>query len=115
MTVDEKYRGIEYVVTAIPVGAGWRFGDGAGDSYPDSSGYGLAYPEASTVTHTYQAHDQAGYGVSSSVRYTVSWTAYVNGRSVGPYPLGTVDLAAAPLRYPVEQAQPELVELGRVR
>jgi hypothetical protein len=39
----------------------------------------------------------------------VSWTASVNGRTAGPYELGTASLEAQPLSYPVEQAQPELV------
>ncbi|MDQ6722603.1 MAG: hypothetical protein M3003_17675 [Candidatus Dormibacteraeota bacterium] len=111
MTVHEAYRGIEYVVIADPIGADWNFGDGAVARYPDASGYGQAYPRASSVTHTYQAHNQAGYRVKSSVRYAVTWTALIQNRPVGPYGLGTVSLDARPLPYPVEQAQPELVEL----
>jgi hypothetical protein len=45
------------------------------------------------------------------VRYAVSWTATVNGRSNGPYPLGPVALTAIPLVYPVEQAEPVLIEV----
>jgi hypothetical protein len=113
MTVDETYHGIDYVVSAVPTGAAWNFGDGAGARYPNSSGYGQAYPQSSSVTHTYQAHDQAGYLVDSSVQYLVTWTAEIHNHLAGPYPLGSVNLASAPLRYPVEQAQPELVELGK--
>jgi hypothetical protein len=112
MTVHETYRGIEYILTADPIGTDWNFGDGAGARYPDASGYGQAYPQASSVTHTYQAHSQAGYRVKSSVRYSVTWTALTQNRSVGPYALDTVTLDARPLPYPVEQAQPELVELS---
>jgi hypothetical protein len=34
----------------------------------------------------------------------------VGGHSFGPYPLGIIERAAHPLVYPVQQAQPELVE-----
>jgi hypothetical protein len=112
ISVDESYRGISYRVEAVPGAAQWDFGDGTGARYEDSTGYGTAYPQPSSVTRMYQAHDQTGYLVRSSVRYDVAWTALINGRRVGPYPLGTVSLDASPLRYPVEQAQPELVELG---
>jgi hypothetical protein len=116
MTVEETYRGIEYRVKAVPAGATWDFGDGAGMRYDDSGGYGHAYPEASSVTHTYQAHDQTGYRVGSSVRFDVTWTAFVRGRWVGPYSLGTVSLKARSLSYAVEQAQPELVDVtGRAQ
>jgi hypothetical protein len=108
MTVDETDRGIHYVVSAAPIGADWSFGDGTNARYEDASAYGQPYPLASSVRHTYQAHSEAGYTLQSSIRYAVTWTAHVGGRLVGPYPLGDVSLAATPLLYPVEQAQPEL-------
>lgn len=111
MVVHQNYRGIEYVVTATPTGADWDFGDGAGARFLDATGFGLQYPQSSTVKHTYQAHRQAGYRVQSSVRFDVTWTAVVGGRSIGPYAVGSVRLAADPLQYPVEQAQPELREI----
>jgi hypothetical protein len=113
MTVDEIYEGIEYAVTAVPTGAAWDFGDGARADFSDASGFGLPYPQASPVAHVYQAHDQAGYRVKSAVRYSVSWTASINGRTAGPYSLGTTSLDAQPALYPVEQAQPELVFGGQ--
>jgi hypothetical protein len=109
LTVRESFEGIDYTLTATPTGATWDFGDGEGAGFPDESGYGRAYPQTSPVTHVYQAHDQVGYRVKSAVRYSVSWTASVNGRTVGPYSLGTTSIDARPLLYPVEQAQPELV------
>jgi hypothetical protein len=112
MSVHETFSGIDYIVKAVPTGGEWDFGDGAGGRYTDSSGYGRPYPQPSSVTHTYQAHNQAGYSVEASVRYEVTWTAVIHNRSVGPYALGTVSVNARPLRYPVEQAQPELVQLG---
>jgi hypothetical protein len=48
--------------------------------------------------------------VQAAIRYDVSWSAIVGGRAFGPYPLGSMDLPAHALIYPVEQAQPELVE-----
>ena len=113
LTVHETYDGIEYAITAVPTGATWDFGDGASASFPDATGFGLPYPQNSAVTHVYQAHDQAGYGVNSAVRYSVSWSASINGRTAGPYRLGTASLDAQPLRYPVEQAQPELIFGGQ--
>lgn len=113
ITEDERYHGIDYRITAVPTGAEWDFGDGAGASFVGSSGYGLEYPQPSSVTHTYQSHSQAGYDVKAAVRYEVTWTALIGGHWVGPYSLGNASLGAKALRYPVEQAQPELVELGQ--
>jgi hypothetical protein len=109
MTLSETYGGIEYSVTAVPTGAAWDFGDGGRARFADSPAFGLPYPQVSAVTHVYQAHDQGGYMVSSAVRYSVSWTASMNGHTAGPYSLGTISLDARPLLYPVQQAQPELV------
>ncbi len=111
MAVDESYHGIDYTVNAVPTGAEWGFGDGAGAGFPDSSGYGRPYPQPSSVMHTYQAHSQSGYAVKAAVRYAVTWTAVIHNHRVGPYALGAMSLDARPLRYPVEQAQPELIEL----
>jgi hypothetical protein len=113
-TVHKTDKGIDYAVTAVPTGAAWDFGDGGAASFPDASGFGRPYPEASAVTHVYQAHDQSGYHVKSTVTYLVSWTASIKGRTAGPYPLGTAAVDAQPLLYPVEQAQPELVLGGQV-
>ncbi|MHB8590168.1 MAG: hypothetical protein ACYDA0_15195 [Candidatus Dormibacteraceae bacterium] len=111
LTFDETYQGTEYVVTATPIGANWDFGDGSSTRSTDSSGFGVAYPQRSSVTHTYEAHSQEGYGVRAAIRYDASWTALVGGRRFGPYALGSMELPARPLVYPVEQAQPELVEM----
>jgi hypothetical protein len=112
MTVHETDHGIDYVLSAVPAGADWDFGDGGGDRYPDSSGYGREYPLPSSVTHMYQADDEAGYRVKATLRYVVSWSAVIHNHSIGPYPLGTLSIDAVPLRYPVVQAQPELIDLS---
>jgi hypothetical protein len=111
MEMHESYRGIDYVLSAVPTGATWDFGDGESARFTDSSGYGNAYPQPSSVTHMYAAHDQAGYRVRSSVEYEVTWTVSIQGRRIGPYPLGTTRIDAQGLEYPVEQAQPELIGL----
>jgi hypothetical protein len=110
MAVRESYEGVQYTITATPTGADWDFGDGATASYPDSSGFGQAYPQPSTVTHLYEAHSQSGYLIKASVHFAVTWTALVNGRSYGPYPLGAVALPVTPLIYPVQQAEPVLIQ-----
>jgi hypothetical protein len=110
LTVDETDHGTQYVVTAIPVGANWDFGDGSsGTSSTDIAGFGRPYPQQSSVTHMYQAHSHAGYAVQAIVRYDVTWSALTGGRTFGPYPLGSIDLPARALVYPVQQAQPELI------
>jgi hypothetical protein len=109
ISINENYRGIEYTVTATPSGADWDFGDGTSDLFAGRSGFGLPYPQASTVSHTYEAHSRQGYVVKASIRYDVSWAAMVGGRQFGPYTLGGVTRSARPLVYPVEQAQPELI------
>jgi hypothetical protein len=109
LTVDETYLGSQYVVTATPMAAGWDFGDRSTMQATGSSGFGRAYPQQSSVTHTYQAHSQAGYTVRAIIRYDVTWSAVAGGRRVGPYPLGSIEIPARPLVYAVEQAQPELI------
>ena len=109
LTVDETYLGTRYVVTAKPIAAGWDFGDGNSLQSTDSSGFGRAYPARSPVTHTYEAHSQAGYAVRAVIRYDVTWSAIAGGRSFGPYPLGSTEIRARTLVYAVEQAQPELI------
>jgi hypothetical protein len=109
ISADEVYQGIRYTVSATPVGVTWDFGDGSTAGYANRDGFGRQYPEQSPVTHTYQAHSETGYEVRAWIRYVVTWTATVDGRAFGPYPLGAVTLPAGPLRYPVEQAQPELI------
>jgi hypothetical protein len=106
LVADERHQGTEYIVTATPIAAIWDFGDGS-----SGTGWGHAYPQPSSVTHTYQAHSQRGYSVQVVIRYDVNWTALIGGRRFGPYPLGSIDLPAQPLVYPVEQAQPELVAI----
>ncbi len=111
LTIHEKDRGTDYSITATPRWAAWDFGDGVTASLSGPRGYGRAYPEQSPVTHVYEAHNQAGYIVQASVRYDVSWTAVLGGLRVGPYSMGAFVQAAIPLRYPVEQAQPELLRI----
>ncbi len=111
LTIHEKDRGTDYSITATPRSAAWDFGDGVTASFSGPRGYGRAYPEQSPVTHVYEAHNQAGYIVQASVRYDVSWTAVLGGLRVGPYSMGAFVQAAIPLRYPVEQAQPELLRI----
>jgi hypothetical protein len=109
---DETVDGVEYRVTATPDGASWDFGDGDVQRYDGANAFGVPYPGRSTVTHVYQAHSQGGYPVSVSVRYAVTWSAYVGGSWVGPYPMGALQRSAMPLAYPVEQAQPEVMTVG---
>ncbi len=111
LTIHEKDRGTDYSITATPRSAAWDFGDGVTASFSGPRGYGRAYPEQSPVTHVYEAHNQAGYIVQASVRYDVTWTAVLGGLRVGPYSMGAFVQAAIPLRYPVEQAQPELLRI----
>lgn len=111
MTVSEEIRGVEYAITATPVGTDWDFGDGTTERFDGRSGFGLAFPGPSPVAHVYQAFSDAGYPVRASVRYEVSWTAVMGGRTFGPYPADGLSLAASPLGYLVRQAQPELVEV----
>jgi hypothetical protein len=111
--VHQTNDGVDYAVTAVPLGASWDFGDGTDENFDDPSGFGLPYPQASPVTHVYEAHDEVGYRVKAAVRYLVSWTASVNGHSAGPYSLGAVTIDTHPMLYPVQQAQPELLFGGR--
>ncbi len=109
MSASELANGARYDLTASPVEVDWSFGDGVSARFIGRSGFGLPYPKESSVTHMYQSHNQAGYDVTAVVRYAVSWTATVGGRSFGPYPFDSVDLSARTLVYPVQQAQPELL------
>ena len=112
LTIDETYEGVAYTVNAAPVAATWDFGDGATSRPVGDEGFGRAYPQTSSVVHTYEAHSQAGYAVRAAVRYDVTWMATIGGRRVGPYPLDSIELPARPIVYAVEQAQPELIGTG---
>ncbi len=112
LTIHELDRGTDYAITASPLSAAWDFGDGAAMSLEGPNGYGRSYPLRSPVTHVYEAHNQAGYLVLASVRYEVTWSAEIGGQRVGPYPMGTFTQTAIPLRYAVEQAQPELLHIS---
>lgn len=107
ITATETYNGVQYSVTARPVTSVWDLGDGGG-----ASGFGDAYPRPSSVTHVFQADNLAGYAIRAWIRYDVTFEALVAGAWLGPYPMGGVVLPAAPLVYPVRQAQPELVALS---
>ncbi|HEX9099012.1 MAG TPA: hypothetical protein VF956_05950 [Candidatus Dormibacteraeota bacterium] len=111
VTIHEISGGTDYAITATPVSAAWDFGDGGIADVAGASGYGQPYPQHSTITHVYEAHNQDGYRVGASVRYAVTWTASVPGRGVESHPMGMFVQAAVPLRYPVEQAQPELLRI----
>ena len=110
-TVHEIVGGIDYAITATPVSAGWDFGDGSRADIAGASAYGAPYPRHSRVTHVFEAHNQDGYLVQASVRYVLTWTASIAGRSEGPYPMGELPQPMTSLRYPVEQAQPELLRI----
>jgi len=111
VTIHEISGGTDFAITAAPVAAAWDFGDGGVADLPGAPAYGRPYPEHSTVAHTYEAHNQDGYQVRASVRYAVTWTASTPGRGVETHPLGMFVQTAVPLRYPVEQAQPELLRI----
>ena len=109
MVTSETSDGVQYQVTATPTGAQWSFDDGSGAA---AGGFGARFPEPSPITHVFQAHSEQGYEVRARVDYAVTWRALVNGIWAGPYPMGTAEEDAQALRYPVEQAQPELLRLG---
>jgi hypothetical protein len=111
VTIHEINGGIDYAITATPDSATWDFGDGGVADLAGASGYGRPYPQPSSVTHVFQAHTQDGYIVRASVRYVVTWTASMEGRSPETHPMGMFVQTALPLRYPVKQAQPELLRI----
>lgn len=113
MVVTETYAGVQYAVTATPVGTQWDFGDGATARYRGSDGFGLAYPAQSSIAHEYQADNRSGYAIRASIDYDVAFKTLLGGAWLGPYPMGSITLPAVALDYPVRQAQPELVAIGQ--
>ena len=111
LTVQETDPGTVYSITATPISTAWDFGDGAIGNVAGSPGYGARYPQPSSIRHVFEAHNEDGYEVRASVRYAVTWSASTAGRIVGPYSMGTFEQPAVPLRYAVEQAQPELIRI----
>jgi len=111
VTVHEIRGGTDYAITATPVSAAWDFGDGGVADSAGASAYGRPYPQHSSITHVYEAHNQAGYRVRASVRYAVTWTASIAGRGSEAHPMEVFVQTAVPLLYPVEQAQPELLRI----
>ncbi len=111
VTVHEIVGGVDYAIAATPASARWTFGDGSYADVAGSSAFGLPYPRRSPVTHAFEAHNQDGYVVRASVQYELTWMAATAGHTTGPYPMGEMVLPATLLRYPVEQAQPELLRI----
>jgi len=111
VTIHEIDGGIDYAITATPMSATWDFGDGGVADLAGASGYGRPYPQPSSIMHVFEAHAQDGYMVRASVRYAVTWAASKEGRSAESHPMGTFVQTALPLRYPVKQAQPELLRI----
>ena len=110
--VLETVGGMTYRITARPAGVSWDFGDGDVERRVGNAAFGLPFPALSQVTHTFQAHSRTGYVIAAAVTYWVSWSAWVGGTWSGPYPMGSIVRETAPLVYPVEQAQPEIVLMG---
>ncbi|HSS93100.1 MAG TPA: hypothetical protein VLR46_03815 [Candidatus Dormibacteraeota bacterium] len=110
-TIQLTESAIDYSITATPSSADWTFGDGTVAGFMGAQAYGRVYPQPSSVTHVYEAHSQDGYLVQASVHYSMTWTASIAGRRTGPYPMDAMTQAAIPLRYPVQQAQPELLRI----
>jgi hypothetical protein len=108
-TTDLNLSGYRYRVTQAPTGVDWAFGDGSTQALAAPEGLGLAYPAQSPITHVYQRHSAAGYPVSATVRWSLSWSVLAAGKWYGPYALGTQNSAPALLNYPVRQAQTELL------
>jgi hypothetical protein len=108
-TVEFDQEGLRYRVTATPSAAAWDFGDGTRATLRGSGAFGRPYPDRSSLTHIYEAHSEPGYLVGARVEYELSWWVLVSGSWQGPYPMPSVSADAVPLRYPVAQAQPELV------
>jgi hypothetical protein len=111
ITTHEVLAGNDYYVTATPVSVHWDFGDGTNVDLAGAAAYGRPYPQQSTVTHVFEAHNQDGYPIRVSVQYAMTWTALIAGQMSGPYPMGTATRPAVAIRYPVEQAQPELMRI----
>jgi hypothetical protein len=111
VTVHEITGGTDYAITATPVSAAWDYGDGGVADLVGASAYGRPYPQPSNITHVFEAHSRLGYQVRASVRYAVTWTVTTPGRGVETHPMGMFVQAAIPLRYAVEQAQPELLRI----
>ena len=112
LVATETYRGVQYAVTATPVGAQWDFGDGSAARYDGSGGFGVPYPAQSSIVHAFQANNRSGYAIRASISYDVTYRALLGGTWLGPYPIGGLTLPATLLDYPVRQAQPELVGIG---
>jgi hypothetical protein len=108
VTVGEQAGGYTYEVTSTPTQVTWSFGDGGGETRAAPEAFGLAYPRASPVTHTYQAHSSAGYPVAATVHWQVTWRALSGGQWIGPYSMPGVDVASGPTSYLVRQAQTEV-------
>ncbi len=113
LTATEMSAGVLYAITATPAAAVWDLGDGTVTRYGGADGFGFAYPQESSVRHTYQADRRAGYAILATIHYDVTFKALIGGAWLGPYPMGGLVQPAAPLQYPVRQAQPELVDVGR--
>ncbi len=108
-TTQVVANGYTYQVTMSPSSVAWTFGDGASENGAGAGGGGQAYPAQSQIIHRYETQSQTGYQVTATVTWQETWTVTVGGQTYGPYAGGTFSSAAAPLAYPVQQAQPDLL------
>jgi hypothetical protein len=109
VTTYETADGVDYRLVAQPMTANWNFGDGVRLA---GGGFGTPYPEPSTVQHVYTTESEAGYPVTASVSYQLSWWWRSGAAWLGPYPLGSQVATVAGTVYPVRQAQPELLTVA---
>jgi len=108
-SIDLNLGGYQYRITQAPTAVAWAFGDGSTQNLAAPAGLGLAYPAESPVSHVYQRHSAAGYPISATVSWSLSWSVLAAGKWYGPYALGTQSSPPALLTYPVRQAQTELL------
>src|SRR5439155_350455 len=87
LVAAETFAGVEYAVTATPVGAQWDFGDGSLAEYAGSDGFGVAYPAQSSIDHEFQTDNRSGYPIRASIAYDVTYRALLGGAWLGPYPM----------------------------
>lgn len=112
MVAAEPYEGVQYRLTATPIGAEWDSGDGVAAGCTEARASARHFQRTLPPRTCSRAHSRLGYPVRAQVSYALSWTALIDGTWSSPYAMGITALAAVPLDYPVEQAQPELLRLG---
>jgi len=97
---------LDVAVQAVVAGYSWDFGDGLPNSHLATADPGLAYPQVSTIHHEYTRVSAAGFPVTLTAHFALSYRTEGDWQS-----LGGADRTVSTV-YRVQQAVPVVISQG---